>query len=271
MSSRQDIFPDGKGWKRLSYTCRCGWVDWGHAIAGGAYELKRSLELEKMIPTKSYISYSDLNDRKIEFNNGHEQVPAFIIPFSESMGKLGLTTSYESLWAIKKGLTTQQRERVAFSIFVATSIGFEKMQSSFPFSLTTDSGFSGEDLVSNLIGFYRAFRLGHTKETDSSGIRRWLGELSEKESLAIWDKYVAPKGGIGAFKNHTFKPIDFPATACKGHDCSFPAELQSFQGAPYGQWFVRLNNPYPAVANELKRDALNVINRQGNIRTVKKP
>lgn len=36
---------------------------------------------------------------------------------------------------------------------------FESMQASFPFNLVTDSGFSGEDLVSDLLGFYRVVLL----------------------------------------------------------------------------------------------------------------
>ena len=47
MTDRSDIEPNGRGWRRLSYTRRCGWVDWGHALPGNPLSLKRQLEAER--------------------------------------------------------------------------------------------------------------------------------------------------------------------------------------------------------------------------------
>ncbi|EIS28458.1 hypothetical protein YPPY54_1978, partial [Yersinia pestis PY-54] len=60
------------------------------------------------------------------------------------------------------------------------------MQASFPFNLVTDSGFSGEDLVSDLLGFYRVFSIPSPFEI--------LRPVSKEEALKRWDYY----GPIGS-------------------------------------------------------------------------
>ena len=60
------------------------------------------------------------------------------------------------LYSIRKGLTLTRKKEVALRIFMEVSPGFEATQGSWPYSWVTDSGFSAEDLTSNLIGFYRA-------------------------------------------------------------------------------------------------------------------
>ncbi len=51
------------------------------------------------------------------------------------------------------------KKRVALTIMMYTTHLFEAHQDSFPFNWYTDSGYSGEDLVSNLLGFYQAILL----------------------------------------------------------------------------------------------------------------
>lgn len=75
---------------------------------------------------------------------------------------------------------------------------FEGLQSSFPVSLTTDSGFSGEDLVSDLLGFHRVVSI-----QNPFGMIR---PVSKAEALKRWDYY----GKIGSWKNETFSPLLFP-------------------------------------------------------------
>ena len=66
--------------------------------------------------------------------------------------KAGVLKKYD----VKKGLNDSQKKSVALSIFLDVSHAFENLQSNWLFRLVTDSGYSAEDLVSNLIGFYRA-------------------------------------------------------------------------------------------------------------------
>lgn len=75
---------------------------------------------------------------------------------------------------------------------------FETFQGSFPNNLVTDSGFSGEDLVSDLPGFYRVFSI--------QNLFPMLRPLSKDEALKRWDYY----GKIGNWKNETFQPLLFP-------------------------------------------------------------
>lgn len=66
------------------------------------------------------------------------------------------------------------------------------------FSWYTDSGFSGEDLVSDLFGFYRAIIPGRY------GYR--VKPVSYESAVRRWDYY----GAIGFHKNRGFRPILFP-------------------------------------------------------------
>lgn len=119
------------------------------------------------------------------------------------MGGLGLKVSNRRHWVIQKGLTQQQKERVALAIFLDTSVNFEKMQGSFPYNfISGGSSFSGEDLISNLIGFYSAFT-GQPQEA----MRLLCGEVSVADSLRIWDEFLPD--GLDGLKNKTLKPILF--------------------------------------------------------------
>lgn len=75
---------------------------------------------------------------------------------------------------------------------------FEGLQASFPLNLATDSGFSGEDLVSDLLGFYRVVSIQNPFEM--------LRPVSKSEALKRWDYY----GKIGTWKNDSFFPLLFP-------------------------------------------------------------
>ncbi|KIS43432.1 hypothetical protein LG58_410 [Kosakonia radicincitans YD4] len=75
---------------------------------------------------------------------------------------------------------------------------FEGFQAAFPNNVITDSGFSGEDLVSDLLGFYRVMSIQHPFDM--------LRPVSKEEALKRWDYY----GKIGSWKNETFLPLLFP-------------------------------------------------------------
>ena len=79
-------------------------------------------------------------------------------------------------------------------MMMALARNFEAMQASFPCHLVTDSGFSGEDLVSDLLGFYRVI--------SSQNLFPALRPVSKAEALK--------RGPIGSFKNDSFLPLLFP-------------------------------------------------------------
>lgn len=265
MTSRADILLNSQGIRRLSYTCRAGWIDWGHASATNAAKLRRNLQAENSFP-----EHPQWHNVQVLIDTGTGQVPAFILRFQEEMGKFGIKVRDGYVWAVQKGLSKTQLEQVAFRIFMETSMKFEQLQGTFPYSIFSgNSSFSGEDLVSNLVGFYRAFRLNHTTD-DSAPVRRWLCELSIQECLRIWDECLPKHGGLGALKNPTTSPLKFKSDECRG-TCSFPPELASIRPAPASSpWFVRLNAlQYANVQYQMQRDGLNVVDRHGRIKVIR--
>lgn len=101
-------------------------------------------------------------------------------------------------WRIKRGRTYSERKSIALAMMMSLARKFEGLQSSFPLSLTTDSGFSGEDLVSDLLGFHRVVSIQNPFDL--------LRPVSKADALKRWDYY----GKIGSWKNETFIPILFP-------------------------------------------------------------
>lgn len=188
MSTRSDII-DGKlattSRSGLVYTCQCGWVDLGHARPDGAMKLWTPLSTETGTRSK---------DGK-----------GFQIWYGQSMSKAGLSAGVSNIYYVKLGLTHAQKESVALAIFMEVSMKFEGYQGIFPFNLVSDSSFSAEDLVSDLIGFYRAVRPGSDYITH-------LKPVSKAAAQKIWDTY----GAVGSNKNHSFNPYLYPCDECMG-------------------------------------------------------
>ena len=224
MSGRSDIQPNSRGWRRLSYTRRCGWVDWGHALPGSALDLKQQLEVER-------ATWPGLSRVSAKFD-GHD---AFPINYGQRMTGF----SAERHWIVRRGLTAAARESAALGIFLSASFDLEGAQSSFPFSWVTNSGFSAEDLVSNLIGFYAAFR-GMTQDQQ----RRICGEVSVAESLRLWDENLP--NGLGAIKNRTLRPVLFPTRERGSGPAStaFPLQFTTITPSPSGGDWVRLRDRF---------------------------
>ncbi len=101
-------------------------------------------------------------------------------------------------WRIRHGRPWHERQSIALAMMMTLARKFEALQATPPISFLTDSGFSGEDLVSDLLGFYRV--------TSVQNPFPRLRPVSKAEALKRWDYY----GAIGRFKNDTFRPILFP-------------------------------------------------------------
>lgn len=225
MSDREDIEPNENGWRRVSYTCRCGWVDWGHALPGAAAALKRMTDTETS-------DWPRLSDVPVDFQ-GH---PAYILDFGLRMGAGPIGVSPRNHWVVRKGLDQLQKQRVALGIYMAASHEFERLQGSFPFSLVTGgSSYSAEDLVSNLIGFARAYN-GY----DHVRMRAICGEVSVAESYRIWDEHLPD--GLSGLKNETTNPFYFPSSECEvgPGGARLPHLLSRFRAEPQGALWVRL-------------------------------
>ncbi|ELE9707456.1 hypothetical protein RM392_004702 [Enterobacter cloacae] len=179
MSKRQEII-DGREYGSpygLIYTEVLGWVDLGHAQGTDIRKLLRNIDIGESSGSEYYeVVYSQ----------------SMIDP-TRTM-KMGKFIS----WRIKRGRTYSERKSIALAMMMSLARKFEGLQSSFPLSLTTDSGFSGEDLVSDLLGFHRVVSIQNPFDL--------IRPVSKADALKRWDYY----GKIGSWKNETFIPILFP-------------------------------------------------------------
>ncbi|GKV91767.1 hypothetical protein [Pectobacterium carotovorum] len=172
MTVREDI-KNG----RLIYTDQLGWIDLGHAKGDDARDLWGQLVSEPANPLlKDY----------------------FLVNYSQAMRYRRIQTGVHAQWKVKKGLPIETKRSIALSMMFYVSLKFEGLQSNFLFSQVTDSGFSCEDLVSNLVGFY------------SVVLPRNYIILSQPKSMGyafkIWDYY----GPVGRYKNNELKALIFP-------------------------------------------------------------
>jgi hypothetical protein len=216
MSKRADI-PN-----RLIYTCRCGWVDKGHLDSReyhadlGAQGLWRQMKGEL-----GEIEQHGFKGFPVLFSE-EEGMSFRIIGWQTPAIKDGV----HNVYIVKKGLSISEKESVALGIFLDVSYEFEAWQSGWLHSHVTDSGFSEEDLVSDLIGFYLAVRPNLDWEA-------LCLPVSTAASLAIWDK----NGSVGSHKNRTLTPNLYPCAECTNKKSSFPSEFSEIRRAAPGDLY----------------------------------
>ncbi|MDX6018868.1 hypothetical protein SIL08_00970 [Scandinavium sp. V105_16] len=181
MSKRSDILEPSE-WistKRtgLVYSEVLGWIDLGHAQGGDITKLLGNINQgESGLGAYYQVEYSQ---------------KMYVLDHSAGTGKF-------IRWKIKKGLSLNEIHSIALSMMFACAAKFESYQSQWFFSWYTDSGFSGEDLSSDLLGFYRVVYPGNYQKR--------LKLISKKDALKRWDHY----GAIGNYKNKGFLPLLFP-------------------------------------------------------------
>ncbi|CAI1509007.1 Uncharacterised protein [Serratia quinivorans] len=180
MSQRNEIV-DGRRSNDLSYglvyTEVLGWIDLGHAQGTDIRNLLRNIDSGE--------------------SSGKEY---YKVTYSQSMTDPTKTMKMGKFitWRIKRGRSDFERKSIALAMMMSLARKFEGLQASFPISLATDSGFSGEDLVSDLLGFYRVVAIQNPFPL--------LRPVSKEEALKRWDYY----GPVGSFKNESFTPLLFP-------------------------------------------------------------
>lgn len=194
MSKREDIRDASMALSMdngLIYTKLLGWIDLGHAQANDARRLK-SILLEEQ-GRKFFPEFNDWYFPVDYYQEMGKNEKIFGLQFE---GRIGV----HSPLMVKSCLTWEVKRRIALTIMMKTAYRFEAFQESSLFSWRSDSGFSGEDMVSDLVGFYRIFGEGIDPVI--------LAQPTTKEyALWIWDYY----GAIGTFKNKEFRPLLFPS------------------------------------------------------------
>lgn len=208
MSKRSEII-DGKNAaaqkKGLVYTEVLGWIDLGHAQGN---DIRNLLSMIK----RGEASGKDFYD----------------IRYSQGMtGLWGQLRSGKMMTLqIRRGRTDWEQKSIALMMMMTIARKFEAFQAAFPNNMVTDSGFSGEDLVSDLLGFYRVVSINNPFHL--------IRPVSKSEALKRWDYY----GKIGSWKNDTFQPLLFPIPDEKSNSKPYLGQLPTFmkQVFPYNNF-----------------------------------
>ena len=196
MSSREDI---GRG--RLVYTCRCGWIDRNHSST---------------TTSRPFVGANNLWNQIVNETGRRSRFPGdqngFRVSYRQDARLLRQNVGVTKHYLVKAGLSRAIKEQVALAIFQEVSMAFEDFQGWGSF--ISDSSFSVEDLISNLISFYNAVR----PNIDYEGLCQ---PVSVDASYKVWDTY----GAVGSHKNRVFRPIYFDCDECPCQG-PFPQELQ---------------------------------------------
>lgn len=180
MSKRKDIVDGGRAAELtagLIYTEVLGWIDLGHARGVDIRDLLRNIRQGEASGKAFY---------EVRYSQGMTSPYGFF-----RSGKM-------VTWRIKHGRPDWEQKSIALAMMMTVARKFEFFQGIFPNNWVTDSSYSGEDLVSDLLGFYRMVSIQNPFSM--------LRPLSKAEALKRWDYY----GKIGSWKNETFQPLLFP-------------------------------------------------------------
>jgi len=181
-------------------------------------------------------------EKQASFPDGSK---GYKVTYKQDMGNKYYKTGISRSYLVKYNLTKAQKKSVALAIFMEVSQLFESHQESFPWSLVTNSGFSAEDLVSNLLGFYIAIG-----EYSKEKVTELCHPVSIDTSLEIWDR----DGSIENLKNKKFSPelsnnttnsnkIFYTENSCSIDACHsqknvFPSEFKKIKPATKGTYHI---------------------------------
>jgi RHS repeat-associated protein len=195
------------------YSCNCGWIDWGHTDQRfNSIELLRNLQYAANNPGNfwgfRYRSGVTLGGTWLELFND-----IAIIPDNEI--KQRYNSNPESI------------EALAISILMDGSETFEQNQAFLEqFIPGPDSGWSEEDLVSNLLGFYIGKREVFNNLDFETQIKPEVKQLcgafeNRQDSLDVWDYTYAGgenvRYGIGSSGWRSWYPRLLSLVDCSGN------------------------------------------------------
>ena len=201
---------------QLFYSCNCGWIDRNHSDPTEYRENMGAASLVRQIKFPA-------NSRAARLNGVWGHRVTYRQDVGVAGGRVALIWNQRDYW-VRAGMSEQEQESAALAIFMEISLEFERNQ----YDNWMDSGFSVEDLVSNLVGFYRAFRpmqIDVRYHPDycnppggavlhSSGNFYIPDQTLVQRSVAVWQQ----SGAVGGHKNRTFYPEFFPCEGCPPPD-----------------------------------------------------
>jgi hypothetical protein len=223
-----------------SFSCRCGWIDWGHASPSEARTIKDRIRCEP------------------ELDLGSPDYKVIDIPTPLWANIFGLVSIpiYQAggLAVVGRHLSEQEQKQVALGIFMAVEEQAEDFQLRLEQWSLTKSGYSLEDLSSDLIGFYVAWETDKGISPDQ--LRQLVGlerhppcyVLNIKDSVAVFEAFE--KGGFLDEKNREWKPYQIPSGCdstedvikekCRGMPTGWPeqyARVMPEPGRKEGKWW----------------------------------
>ena len=257
MSKRADIIEGSQASAAkygLVYTCHLGWLDLGHMdpkstrphtgasslwkeINAGGPDVRQCHGAHRQLCTQPSQSS---RFPTVKFPDGKST--GFKLTYKQDMQKriFGATGSsgVSREYIVRHELTSAEKKSVALAIFMEVSLAFETHQEYFP-RFITDSGFSQEDLVSNLVGFHIA--VGTVTKDQVLAMAK---PVSKAAALTVWDRH----GAVGSNKNRGFRPLFSPDTwmitdkgctdECAGIVPRVPDFLNSISPAKKGELFM---------------------------------
>jgi hypothetical protein len=215
-----------EGW--IVYTCNCGWLDKSHMGINKNNKL--------IIPQNQYVGainlWKQINEEvgfKSKYRNGFRIIYRQEASITSFLPNIGVTKKY----FIPSGLSLQQKEAIALSIFQELSIEFEDLQADGAIIGRGDSSFELADLISNLLGFYLAI----DSSLSIDKVFRLAKTLTAEQSLEMYSKY--PETFTSEkYKNRKFTPIFFENSFCTSP--KFPQEFQrivpAVKGKDFDEW-----------------------------------
>jgi hypothetical protein len=227
MSGRIDVLND-----RLTYSCNCGWIDKVHAGLG-SYSKRHPDKEEGMRNLWDQLS-SERNVTQEKLQG----LPAFEVHWKQSMQILigntfGARSSYRGSYLVQRSLPLPRKKAIALRVMLDVAYKFEAIQATSPYSFWNDSGFSQEDLVSDMIAFYSV--------VDGIGdehVYSMCRVVSKAASLKVWDTHMTK--GLGASKNTSFvNPVYHSCDECAAAPM-YPVQFTSIEPASYDRDFVPL-------------------------------
>jgi len=190
------VFPWDVG-RRQFYSCKCGWIDKAHASS------KLSLIEDILAIRNSPHIWARLHSST-----------------SSGRGPLARTVSADFL-VRRQGVWGEDAYEIALGIMIAWENFFEAAQG-YGFYALTQSSFSEEDLVSDLIGFHRGYNEKHGLPSSLEHFMKKCGvvgyeyydssspEYDQDKFLkiqqAVYTEYITENGSFGKFYQWGIRP-----------------------------------------------------------------
>jgi RHS repeat-associated protein len=148
-----------------SYSCHCGWIDWGHSIPTAARRVLRRVYYEP--PENRFMS------------SEYKSIYAY-----EEAGIGPILLQHGLDFVVRRNMSIEDKKRVALGIYMDLSDDFENWQGTTFGPFGQGTFYSEEDLASDLIAFYAAL-----ERVPSDGMSNGA-PFNSREELRGWARPI---------------------------------------------------------------------------------